>query len=105
MYLSCVFQVTLQDGKDAIVLFSFSILGVNCNLIPKETITPSTMSDLPEVRRQREEHRRKFTPEHKGRQKICLKPIDADTIDVYSRAVFPATFAAVNIIYWAGYTH
>lgn len=98
-------KVTLQDGKDAIVLFSFSILGVNCNLIPKETITPSTMSDLPEVRRQREEHRRKFTPEHKGRQKICLKPIDADTIDVYSRAVFPATFAAVNIIYWAGYTH
>ena len=33
-----------------------------------------------------------------------LKPIDADTIDIYARAVFPAAFAAVNVIYWAAYT-
>ncbi|KAM3922508.1 gamma-aminobutyric acid receptor subunit delta [Leptodactylus fuscus] len=98
-------KVTLQDGKDAIVLFSFSILGVNSEHLYKETLSPSTMSDVPEVRRRREEHRRELTPRNKGRLKISLKPIDADTIDVYSRALFPATFAAVNIIYWAGYTH
>ncbi|KAG9482272.1 hypothetical protein GDO78_011129 [Eleutherodactylus coqui] len=98
-------KVSLQDGKDAIVVFSLSIFGVICKHNDKETMSPSPMSDLPEVRRQREEHRREFTPKKKGRLKIFLKPIDADTIDVYSRALFPATFAAVNIIYWAGYTH
>ncbi|XP_075697062.1 gamma-aminobutyric acid receptor subunit delta isoform X3 [Rhinoderma darwinii] len=97
-------KVTLQDGKDAIVLFSFSILGVNCKQIHKETIIPSTMSELPEVTRRREAHKRELTPGNKGKLKIYLKPIAADTIDVYSRAVFPATFAAVNIIYWAGYS-
>ncbi|XP_040275874.1 gamma-aminobutyric acid receptor subunit delta [Bufo bufo] len=98
-------KVTLQDGKDAIVLFSFSILGVNGKHIHREAMTPSNTSDLKEGRRQRKEHRRELTPENKGRLRIFLKPIDADTIDVYSRAIFPATFAAVNIIYWAGYTH
>ncbi|XP_075697061.1 gamma-aminobutyric acid receptor subunit delta isoform X2 [Rhinoderma darwinii] len=93
-----------KDGKDAIVLFSFSILGVNCKQIHKETIIPSTMSELPEVTRRREAHKRELTPGNKGKLKIYLKPIAADTIDVYSRAVFPATFAAVNIIYWAGYS-
>ncbi|XP_073512984.1 gamma-aminobutyric acid receptor subunit delta isoform X4 [Phyllobates terribilis] len=93
-------KVTLQDGKDAIVSFTFSILGVSCKQSYKETIIPSTMSDLPEVRRRREQ-----TPKNKGRLKMYLKPIDADTIDIYSRAIFPATFAAVNIIYWAGYTN
>ncbi|XP_069804112.1 gamma-aminobutyric acid receptor subunit delta isoform X2 [Dendropsophus ebraccatus] len=98
-------KVTLQDGKDAIVLFSVSILGVNCRHIHKETTIPSTMSDLPEVTRPYEKHRRELQPGYKGRRRIHLKPIDADTIDVYSRALFPASFAAVNIIYWAGYTH
>ncbi|CAN2388223.1 Gamma-aminobutyric acid receptor subunit delta [Pristimantis euphronides] len=98
-------KVTFQDGKDAIVLFSFSMLGVNCKHNDKDAIASSTMSDLPEVRRQREEHRRELTAKKKVRPRIFLKPIDADTIDVYSRAIFPATFAAVNMIYWAGYTH
>ncbi|KAM4016038.1 gamma-aminobutyric acid receptor subunit delta isoform 2-T2 [Anomaloglossus baeobatrachus] len=97
-------KVTLQDGKDAIVLFTFSILGVNCKQSQKETIIPSIIGDLPKVRRRRE-HGCEQTSKNKGRLKMYLKPIDADTIDVYSRAIFPATFAAVNIIYWAGYTH
>ncbi|XP_069597028.1 gamma-aminobutyric acid receptor subunit delta isoform X1 [Ranitomeya imitator] len=97
-------KATLQDGKDAIVSFTFSILGVNWKQSYKETIIPSTMRDLPEVRR-RHEHGREQTPKKKRRLNMYLKPIDADTIDVYSRALFPATFAAVNIIYWAGYTH
>lgn len=36
--------------------------------------------------------------------KSLFKPIDADTIDIYARAVFPAAFAAVNVIYWVAYT-
>ncbi|CAB1336396.1 unnamed protein product, partial [Coregonus sp. 'balchen'] len=38
--------------------------------------------------------------------KCCCacKPLQADTIDVYARAVFPATFAIVNVIYWVAYT-
>ncbi|XP_072012094.1 gamma-aminobutyric acid receptor subunit delta isoform X4 [Engystomops pustulosus] len=98
-------KTTLQDGKDAIVLFSFTILGVNYKHVHEETVIPSTMSNLAKIRRQREENRRELKPGKRGRLKIHLKPIDADTIDVYSRAIFPATFAAVNMIYWAGYTH
>ena len=41
---------------------------------------------------------------HQGGLRGLLKPIDADTIDIYARAVFPAAFAAVNVIYWAAYT-
>ncbi|KAK7884317.1 hypothetical protein WMY93_027440 [Mugilogobius chulae] len=36
--------------------------------------------------------------------KCACKPIDADTIDIYARAVFPFTFALVNVIYWVAYT-
>ncbi|KAM4871469.1 gamma-aminobutyric acid receptor subunit delta isoform 2-T2 [Thomomys bottae] len=39
-----------------------------------------------------------------GGLRARFKPIDADTIDIYARAVFPAAFAAVNVIYWAAYT-
>lgn len=39
----------------------------------------------------------------RGGLRALFKPIDADTIDIYARVVFPAAFVAVNVLYWAAY--
>ncbi|XP_040181825.1 gamma-aminobutyric acid receptor subunit delta isoform X2 [Rana temporaria] len=92
-------KVSMKDGNEAIVLLTLSLLGVNLNvsgLIGGRKCTGRAIKLCS----------RELKPDQKGdrRKKTFLKPIDADTIDVYSRAVFPAAFAAVNIIYWVGYT-
>ncbi|XP_075046919.1 gamma-aminobutyric acid receptor subunit delta [Mixophyes fleayi] len=97
-------KVTMKDGKEAIVLFPLSLLGLNFNKIDKQSTHPSRVSRSKDHRRGRKELSNKSTPENKGGRKTFLKPLDSDTIDVYSRAVFPAAFAAVNVIYWIGYT-
>ncbi|KAJ7306437.1 hypothetical protein JRQ81_009789 [Phrynocephalus forsythii] len=95
--------------KNAIVMFSLSIAGVNQELavsnrharVPKN-LPPGSFGSEVEAGESKKE------PEPKGDRKAGLKslfkPIDADTIDIYARAVFPAAFAAVNIIYWIAYT-
>lgn len=74
--------------------------------------TQRSSSEIPgEVASEEAEPRRrrsKQTEEPKEERKCCskcvCKPIDADTIDIYARAVFPFTFAVVNVIYWVAYT-
>ncbi|XP_063799124.1 gamma-aminobutyric acid receptor subunit delta isoform X2 [Pseudophryne corroboree] len=98
-------KMTMKDGKHAIVLLSLSILGVNFKEMDQLKHIPRHVSRSKDNKGVQKWHSCKPTPENKGRQKTFLKPIDSDTIDVYSRAVFPAAFAAVNILYWVGYTN
>ncbi|XP_077168080.1 gamma-aminobutyric acid receptor subunit delta [Paroedura picta] len=96
--------------KNAIVMFSLSIAGVSQELavsnrhhkVPKNPPGPlgSVEVETGETKKRREEKK----SEKKGGFKSLFKPIDADTIDIYARAVFPAAFAAVNVIYWVAYT-
>ena len=73
---------------------------------------PRTASDIPgegaSVEAVPSRRRSGQTEETKEEKKCCskcvCKPIDADTIDIYARAVFPFTFAVVNVIYWVAYT-
>lgn len=58
----------------------------------------------PRRRRSRQTEETKEEEEKKCCSKCVCKPIDADTIDIYARAVFPFTFAVVNVIYWVAYT-
>lgn len=58
----------------------------------------------PRRRRSRQTEEAKEEEEKKCCSKCVCKPIDADTIDIYARAVFPFTFAVVNVIYWVAYT-
>lgn len=95
--------------KNAIVMFSLSIAGVNQELAvsnrhhkaPKNP--PGSLGSV-EVEAGETKKRQEEKSEKKGGLKSLFKPIDADTIDIYARAVFPAAFAAVNIIYWVAYT-
>ncbi|XP_077313776.1 gamma-aminobutyric acid receptor subunit delta isoform X1 [Lithobates pipiens] len=99
-------KVSMKDGNQAIVLLTLSLLGVNLNLVEQYTNVPGLIGGRKHTGRASKLCSRELKPDQKGdrRKKTFLKPIDADTIDVYSRAVFPAAFAAVNIIYWVGYT-
>ncbi|KAM7338117.1 hypothetical protein ACRRTK_004236 [Alexandromys fortis] len=95
-----------MDVRNAIVLFSLSAAGVSQELAisRRQGRVPGNLMGSyrsVEVEAKKEGASRPGGP---GGIRARLKPIDADTIDIYARAVFPAAFAAVNIIYWAAYT-
>ncbi|XP_056897130.1 gamma-aminobutyric acid receptor subunit delta isoform X2 [Takifugu flavidus] len=104
----------VKNGKQAMVLFSLSVTGMNQSVMVsnRQGRTQRSSSEIPgEVASEESEPRRrrsKQTEEPKEERKCCskcvCKPIDADTIDIYARAVFPFTFAVVNVIYWVAYT-
>ncbi|XP_054706005.1 gamma-aminobutyric acid receptor subunit delta isoform X3 [Grus americana] len=95
--------------KNAIVLFSLSIAGVNQELaisnrqhrIPRSL--PGSYGTI-EIETGETKQQQVMKLDKKSGLKSLFKPIDADTIDIYARAVFPAAFAAVNVIYWVAYT-
>ncbi|OXB60959.1 hypothetical protein ASZ78_001224 [Callipepla squamata] len=95
--------------KNAIVLFSLSIAGVNQELaisnrqhrIPRSL--PGSYGTI-EIETGETKRQQEMKLDKKSGLKSLFKPIDADTIDIYARAVFPAAFAAVNVIYWVAYT-
>ncbi|KAK2505392.1 hypothetical protein MC885_018987 [Smutsia gigantea] len=97
-----------MDVKNAIVLFSLSAAGVTQELAVsrRHCRTPGNlMGSYRSVEVEMGETKKPGGP-HSGAQgglRALFKPIDADTIDIYARAVFPAAFAAVNVIYWAAY--
>lgn len=95
--------------KNAIVMFSLSVAGVSQELavsnrhhrVPKNL--PRSFRSV-EVEAGETKKQQEAKAEKKSGLKSLFKPIDADTIDIYARAVFPAAFAAVNVIYWVAYT-
>ena len=92
------------DVKNAIVLFSLSAAGVTQELAVSRRpcrVPGNLMGSYRSVEVETGETRKQGG---QGGLRGLLKPIDADTIDIYARAVFPAAFAAVNVIYWAAYT-
>lgn len=86
--------------KHAIVLFSLSAAGVSRELAVSRRPGPLPGGLLGSYRPVEVEV---GAAERPGGLRALLRPIDADTIDIYARAVFPAAFAAVNIVYWAAY--
>ncbi|XP_060234899.1 gamma-aminobutyric acid receptor subunit delta isoform X1 [Meriones unguiculatus] len=95
-----------MDVRNAIVLFSLSAAGVSQELAisRRQGRVPGNLMGSyrsVEVEAKGEGGSRPGGP---GGIRSRLRPIDADTIDIYARAVFPAAFAAVNVIYWAAYT-
>lgn len=114
MYLSLhvifILQSMVKNGKQAMVLFSLSVTGMNQGLAvsnrhsraQRQTETPSEPQEEIDITSSQV-----CQTEQEGseEQRCCkCKPIDADTIDIYARAVFPFTFAVVNVIYWVAYT-
>lgn len=101
--LLIILQSMVKNGKQAMVLFSLSVTGMNQGLVVSnrqnraqhQTETPAEPQEETEAAKQAS-----------GEERKCCKckPIDADTIDIYARAVFPFTFAVVNVIYWVAYT-
>ncbi len=103
-------QSMVKNGKQAMVLFSLSVAGMNQGLLvsnrqnraQRTTAPPGDTHEETEVRGTQSRRAQKESREEK---KCCkCRPIDADTIDIYARAVFPFTFAVVNVIYWVAYT-
>ncbi|OWK08317.1 GABRD [Cervus elaphus hippelaphus] len=93
-----------MDVKNAIVLFSLSAAGVTQELAVSRRpcrVPGNLMGSYRSVEVETGETKKQGV---QGGLRGLLKPIDADTIDIYARAVFPAAFAAVNVIYWAAYT-
>lgn len=100
---------TQMDIRNAIVLFSLSAAGVTQELAVsrrKCRVSGNLMGSYRSVEVETGETKKEggARPGGQGGLRARFKPIDADTIDIYARAVFPAAFAAVNIIYWAAYT-
>ncbi|XP_039223440.1 gamma-aminobutyric acid receptor subunit delta [Crotalus tigris] len=100
-------QAEEVNVKSAIVMFSLSIAGVNQELATSSRHrrgppNPSGLYGSAEV--ETGDTKKGGAPKANTGLKSLFKPIDADTIDVYARAVFPAAFAAVNVIYWVAYT-
>lgn len=100
----------VKNGKQAMVLFSLSMAGMNQGLLiskrqsrtQRSTEPPPNLQEDSEARGTQSRRVQKESNEDK---KCCkCRPIDADTIDIYARAVFPFTFAVVNVIYWVAYT-
>lgn len=114
LFFSVLPQSIVKNGKQAMVLFSLSVTGMNQSVMisNRQGRAQRSNSEIPgEVASEEAEPRRrrsKQTEEPKEEKKCCskcvCKPIDADTIDIYARAVFPFTFAVVNVIYWVAYT-
>lgn len=97
------------------VLFSLSVTGMNQGVVisNRHGRAQRSSSEIPgeggteetEPRRRRSRQPEEREEEKKKCCSKCVcKPIDADTIDIYARAVFPFTFAVVNVIYWVAYT-
>ncbi|XP_058407987.1 gamma-aminobutyric acid receptor subunit delta isoform X2 [Diceros bicornis minor] len=98
-----------MDVKNAIVLFSLSAAGVTQELAVSRRHCRTAGNLMGSYRSVEVEtgETKKHGGTRSGGQgtlRALFKPIDADTIDIYARAVFPAAFAAVNVIYWAAYT-
>ncbi|XP_033825481.1 gamma-aminobutyric acid receptor subunit delta [Periophthalmus magnuspinnatus] len=105
-------ETVVKNGKQAMVLFSLSVTGMNQGVVisnrqrtqrPSGQIPGEGPPEQPEERR-RSPQPEDTQPDRKCCSKCACKPIDADTIDIYARAVFPFTFALVNVIYWVAYT-
>lgn len=104
----------MKNGKQAMVLFSLSVTGMNQGVMISNRhgrgqrsgveIPGEGGTDEAEPRRRRSRQVEESEEERKCCAKCVCKPIDADTIDIYARAVFPFTFAVVNVIYWVAYT-
>ena len=106
-------QSIVKNGKQAMVLFSLSVTGMNQGVVISNRHNRAQRSgaETPAEGGEETEHRRgrnRVVEESKKEKKCCAKcvckPIDADTIDIYARAVFPFAFAVVNVIYWVAYT-
>uniref|UniRef100_A0A7N6ATN2 Gamma-aminobutyric acid receptor subunit delta n=1 Tax=Anabas testudineus TaxID=64144 RepID=A0A7N6ATN2_ANATE len=87
----------VKNGKQAMVLFSLSVTGMNQGVVisSRQGRSQRSSSEIPGEG---------CTEEAEPRRRRSRQPIDADTIDIYARAVFPFTFAVVNVIYWVAYT-
>ncbi|XP_031320813.2 gamma-aminobutyric acid receptor subunit delta isoform X1 [Camelus dromedarius] len=95
-----------MDVKNAVVLFSLSAAGVTQELAVSRRqprVPRNLMGSYRSVEVETGEMKKQGGARSRGLRAL-FKPIDADTIDIYARAVFPAAFAAVNVIYWAAYT-
>ncbi|XP_058575391.1 gamma-aminobutyric acid receptor subunit delta isoform X1 [Neofelis nebulosa] len=102
-------QRTEMDVKNAIVLFSLSAAGVTQELAVsrRPCRTPGNLMATYRCVEMETGEAKKRGGHRSGGQgglRGLFKPIDADTIDIYARAVFPAAFVAVNVVYWAAYT-
>lgn len=98
-----------MDVRNAIVVFSLSAAGVTQELAVSRRqrrgpgrLLGSCRSVEAGTRETKAEGAPR--PGGQGGLRTRFRPIGADTVDIYARAVFPAAFAAVNIIYWAAYT-
>ncbi|MGH0160025.1 UNVERIFIED_CONTAM: hypothetical protein FKN15_050723 [Acipenser sinensis] len=96
----------VKHGKQAMVLFSLSVASMNQDLMisnrqHRAQKPPGVPYGTDEVENGKTKSKKHDT---KTEKRPIFKPIGADTIDIYSRAVFPAAFAAVNVIYWVAYT-
>lgn len=96
------------DVKNAIVLFSLSAAGVSQELAVSRRpcrVAGNLMGSYRSVEVESGDTEKQGAARSGGQGglRALFKPIDADTIDIYARAVFPAAFAAVNVIYWAAY--
>ncbi|ELK19600.1 Gamma-aminobutyric acid receptor subunit delta [Pteropus alecto] len=97
-----------MDVKNAIVLFSLSAAGISQELAVSRRpcrVPGNLMGSYRSVEVETGETEKPGGARAGGQGglRALFKPIDADTIDIYARAVFPAAFAAVNVIYWAAY--
>lgn len=114
LFFSILPQSIVKNGKQAMVLFSLSVTGMNQSVMisnrqgraqrSSSEIPGEVASEEAEPRRRRSKQAEEPKEEKKCCSKCVCKPIDADTIDIYARAVFPFTFAVVNVIYWVAYT-
>lgn len=99
----------VRNGKQAMVLFSLSVTGMNQGVLISRQNRAQSPAEAAAEQQEEVETRsarvRRAERESSQERKCCkCKPIDADTIDIYARAVFPFTFAVVNVIYWVAYT-
>lgn len=97
-----------MDVKNAIVLLSLSAAGATQELAVsrRRCRGPANLVGsyrCVEMETGEAKKRGAGRPGGQGGLRALFKPIDADTIDIYARVVFPAAFVAVNVLYWAAY--
>ncbi|KAK1786588.1 hypothetical protein P4O66_003035 [Electrophorus voltai] len=103
-------EAMVKNGKHAMVLFSLSVTGMSQGLAVsnrqgRTQRPPEGPAEPQEGAEPRAVGRRRAERGGEEGEKCCkCRPVDADTIDIYARAVFPFTFAVVNVIYWVAYT-
>ncbi|XP_035945444.1 gamma-aminobutyric acid receptor subunit delta isoform X4 [Halichoerus grypus] len=101
-------QKAEMDVKNAIVLFSLSAAGATQELAVsrRHCRRPGNLMGSYRCVDMEMGEARKQGGARAGGQgglRALFKPIDADTVDMYARVVFPAAFVAVNVLYWAAY--